>query len=134
MGRKSGPAARQPGPDRPWPRIRLGGDLIDRQAAYLVEDQRAALLGGHLAQGVGRLTIEDERAVLPSAAWSAMCRQVPSGVCVLTGDALRIMIIRAISVGPVSRIPRIDVCIKRGGVATMRNFTNYDVVIYGRST
>lgn len=36
--------------------------------------------------------------------------------------------------GPFPRLPRIDTCIKRAGVATVRNFTNYDVVIYGRST
>src|SRR5580704_10730324 len=47
-----GPAAGQPGLHRPGPHSGLGGDLIDRQVAEVVQNQRAALFGGHLAQGV----------------------------------------------------------------------------------
>src|SRR5580704_14328658 len=47
-----GPAAGQPGLHRPGPHSGLGGDLIDRQVAEVVQNQRTALFGGHLAQGV----------------------------------------------------------------------------------
>jgi hypothetical protein len=63
--RQRGAPASQPGLYRSDPRTGLSSDLVDRQVAYVIQDQRAALFGWYPPQRLG----EGDAARRQAPAW-----------------------------------------------------------------